>query len=115
MKNIIIILSLVVFAFGHNVSKSFTVEGLTCDYGCVNKVKSVVTALEGVQSCDVDYRQKKMTVVYNSDKLNSENIISSLDENTTFTTNDKIDNTTTIQKDIHASTKKATQRMKFLT
>lgn len=86
MKNIIIILSLVVFAFGHNVTKSFTVEGMHCDYGCVNKVKTVVASLEGVQSCDVDYRQKKMTVIYNDDKLNSENIITSLDENTTFTT-----------------------------
>ena len=86
MKKITVLLVFSALAFSHNVSKSFTVEGLTCDYGCVNKVKSVVTALEGVQSCDVDYRQKKMTVIYNSDKLNSENIISSLDENTTFTT-----------------------------
>ena len=86
MKNIIIILSLVVFAFGHNVSKSFNVEGMYCDYGCVNKIKTVVTALDGVQSCEVDYRQKKMTVIYNDDKLNSENIIASLDEKTTFTT-----------------------------
>ena len=86
MKNIIIILSLVVFAFGHNVSKSFTVEGMHCDYGCVQKIKTVVTALEGVQSCDVDFRQKKMTVVFNDDKLTSEGIIASLDENTTFTT-----------------------------
>ena len=86
MKNIIILLSFVVFAFAHNISKSFNVEGMTCDYGCVNKVKSVVTAIEGVQSCEVNFRQKKMTVIYNDDKLNSENIISSLDENTTFTT-----------------------------
>ena len=86
MKNIIIILSLVVFAFGHNVSKSFTVEGMHCDYGCVQKIKTVVTALEGVQSCDVDFRQKKMTVVYNDDQLNSGNIIASLDEETTFKT-----------------------------
>ena len=86
MKNIIILLLFTAFGFSHNVSKSYTVEGLTCDYGCVNKVKTVVTALEGVQSCDVDYRQKKMTVVYNEDKLDSKDIIASLDEQTTFTT-----------------------------
>ena len=86
MKNIIVFLSFIVLAFAHNVSKSFTVEGMHCDYGCVQKVKTVVASLDGVQSCDVDYRQKKMTVVYNNDKVNSENIIASLDQNTTFTT-----------------------------
>ena len=86
MKNIIILLSFVVCAFAHNISKSFNVEGMTCDFGCVNKVKTIVGGLEGVQSCEVDFRQKKMTVIYNDETLNSDNIISSLDENTTFTT-----------------------------
>ena len=86
MKNIIILLSFIVFAFSHDISKSFKVEGMHCDYGCVNKVKTVVTSLEGVQTCEVDFRQKKLTVVYNDDKLNSDGIIASLDENTTFTT-----------------------------
>ena len=63
MKKIIILLSFVVCAYAHNVSKSFKVEGMTCDYGCVNKVKQVVTSLEGVQTCEVDYREKKLTVV----------------------------------------------------
>ena len=86
MKNIITLLVFSALAFGHNVSKSFAVEGMHCDYGCFQKVKTVVASLDGVQSCDVDYRQKKMTVVYNDDKLNSEGIIASLDQNTTFTT-----------------------------
>ena len=86
MKKITMLLVFSALAFGHNVSKSFNVEGMHCDYGCVNKIKTVVTALEGVQSCNVDYRQKKMTVIYNDDKLNSENIIASLDEKTTSTT-----------------------------
>ena len=86
MKNIIILLSFVAFAFSHNISKSFKVEGMHCDYGCVNKIKTVVTALDGVQSCDVDFRQKKMTVIYNDDKLDLDNIITSLNENTTFET-----------------------------
>jgi len=86
MKNIIILLLFVVFAFSHDVSKSFKVEGMHCDYGCVQKIKTAVTALDGVQTCDVDFRQKKMTVVFNDDKLTSEGIIASLDENTTFIT-----------------------------
>ena len=86
MKNIIILLSFVVCVFAHNLSKSFNVEGMHCDYGCVQKIKTVVSQLEGVQSCEVDFRQKKMTVIYNDEKLNSDGIIASLDENTTFTT-----------------------------
>ena len=86
MKNIIVLLSFIVLGFAHNISKSFAVEGMHCDYGCVQKIKTVVASLDGVQSCDVDFRQKKMTVVYNDDKLDSESIVASLDQNTTFIT-----------------------------
>jgi len=86
MKNIFILLPFLVLAFAHDTSKSFNVEGMHCDFGCVKKVKTVITALDGAQSCEVDFRQKKLTVIYNDDLLNSDMIIASLNENTTFTT-----------------------------
>ena len=86
MKNITKLLSFVVFAFANNVSNSFKVEGMHCDFGCVKKVNTVVAALDGVESCEVDFRQKKLTVVYNDEQISSDKIIASLDENTTFTT-----------------------------
>ena len=44
------------------------VEGMTC-MGCVNKVKSTLTSLDGVQSCDVNLEESRATVVYDNKKL----------------------------------------------
>jgi len=43
------------------------VEGMNC-MGCVNKVKSALTALDGVKSCDVNLEQSRATVVYDHKK-----------------------------------------------
>ena len=74
------------FVFATDTQKSFKVEGMHCGYGCVNKVKSVVTSIEGVKTCDVDFEKSLMTVVYDEKKIDSNKIITSLSQETTYTT-----------------------------
>ncbi len=45
------------------------VSGMTCT-GCVNSVKKVLTALDGVQSVDVALEQAQATIVYDAARAN---------------------------------------------
>ena len=86
MKNMLIFISCITVVIASDVSQSFEVKGMICDYACVNKVKEVVNSLEGVKSCEVDFRQSKLTVSFDEEKLDPDTIIESLTEKTTFKT-----------------------------
>ncbi len=45
------------------------INGMTC-MGCVNSVKKVLTALDGVQSVDVALDQAQATIVYDTARAN---------------------------------------------
>ncbi len=45
------------------------VSGMTC-MGCVNSVKKVLTALDGVQSVDVVLEKAQATIVYDTARAN---------------------------------------------
>ena len=79
-KLIILCISSMVIA----ASSSFKVEGMMCGVSCVNKIKTQVDALEGVKSCDVSFEKGMMIVNYDNSKLNDEQIIKLLADNTTY-------------------------------
>ena len=54
------------------------VEGMHCQYGCANKVKSLMSELEGMKNCEVDFESSIMTVEYDDSKVNSELILSKI-------------------------------------
>ena len=56
-------------------ASTFSVEGMTCGVGCVNKIKMEMNNLDGVKVCDVDFETGTMTVDYDNSKLNDEKII----------------------------------------
>ena len=81
MKNLVFLLiSSVLIA----APTSFRVEGMMCGVACVNKIKAQVGTLEGVKSCDVNFEKSMMVVDYDNSKLNDEQIIKLLTENTTY-------------------------------
>jgi len=45
------------------------ITGMTC-MGCVNSVKKVLTALDGVQSADVALDKAQATIVYDAARAN---------------------------------------------
>ena len=80
------VLTFLAFSFAADISQTFTVEGMSCGYGCVNKVKTVINSLDGVKKCEVDFNKSLMVVEFDGEKLNSDKIISSLQKNTTYKT-----------------------------
>tara|TARA_B100000959_G_C14737515_1_gene523594 strand:- start:323 stop:649 length:327 start_codon:yes stop_codon:yes gene_type:complete len=86
MRYLLIFFSLLVVSLSADVSKSFKVEGMHCGYGCVNKVKAIVNSLDGVKKCEVDFNKSLMVVEFEEEKLDSDKIILSLNENTTYQT-----------------------------
>lgn len=60
-------------------TKVLNVEGMSCMH-CVNSVKNSVGALSGVNKVDVDLASKKVTVVYDSEKVNLDSIKDTIDD-----------------------------------
>tara|TARA_B100001113_G_C20590585_1_gene397283 strand:- start:45 stop:374 length:330 start_codon:yes stop_codon:yes gene_type:complete len=72
------------FTFCGNITESYKVEGMHCQYGCANKVKSLMSELEGMKKCEVDFESSTMIVEYDDSKVTSELILSTMSDNTTF-------------------------------
>ena len=71
-------------AFLFSATSEFSVEGMMCGKGCVNKIKKHVGSLDGVKNCNVNFEKALMTVEYDESKLNDKLIMKRLTENTTY-------------------------------
>ena len=60
------------------------VEGMQCSYSCAGKVSTVVQKIDGVKDCSVDFSKGVATIVYDDQKLKSNDIISALQVNTSY-------------------------------
>ena len=61
-----------------STKKIYNVDGMMCGVGCVNTISNVLKNLEGVEEFSIDFSNKKMEVLFDSKKIKSEKIISSL-------------------------------------
>jgi len=86
MNKIISFFVIISCLFAGTVSESYKIKGMHCQYGCANKVKSLMTELDGMQKCEVDFDKSLMTVEYDDKKVNDVLILSTLTEKTTFET-----------------------------
>lgn len=59
--------------------KTLNVEGMSCSH-CENSVEKSVGALEGINSIVVDLKGKKVTVEYNSEKVNLDTIKKTIED-----------------------------------
>jgi len=80
----LIIVSLFTFLLSDTVERKFKIEGMTCG-GCANKVMKAVNSLDGVNSCDVNVDKGQATIIFDSDKINDEVILTNLTDKTDFT------------------------------
>ena len=94
MRVIILILSIGSFLISDNVTESFNITGMFCNNACVDKVESIMNSIEGVEKCKVDYSNSLLTVKYDNTKVNSDLIISSISEKTTYKTTKYVENNT---------------------
>lgn len=54
-------------------NKTLNVEGMSCMH-CVNAIKNSLGSLPGIDKVDVDLTGKKVAVVFETDKVNLEQI-----------------------------------------
>ena len=60
------------------------VDGMQCSYSCAGKVNSVVQKIEGVKESSVDFVKGIATVTYDDKKVNRNDIIKNLKNNTGY-------------------------------
>ena len=60
------------------------VDGMQCSYSCAGKVNSVVQKIEGVKESSVDFAKGIATVTYDDKKVNRNDIIKNLKNNTVY-------------------------------
>lgn len=56
-----------------NKKESYLVEGMTCS-GCERAIQKVVSSLEGIESAKADLNSSTVSVEYNPEKVNIEQI-----------------------------------------
>ena len=78
MKNIVLLILSITFAFSISTKKIYNVEGMFCGYGCVDNIKSSLNKLEGVEEFSVDFETKRMEVLFDDANLKSEVLVNSL-------------------------------------
>jgi Cu+-exporting ATPase len=62
---------------GSNKKESYLVEGMTCS-GCERAIQRVVSGIEGVQSAKADAQSSTVSVEYNPEKVNVDQIRSAV-------------------------------------
>ena len=84
MKKLILAAATLSFVFAEPITETFSVKGMMCGVGCAKKVNKVVTAVEGVNNCDVDFASEKITVTYDNAKASSADIVGAVTSKTTY-------------------------------
>ena len=85
------LLLFLICSFVFSTTSSFSVEGMMCGAGCVNKIKKNIGSMDGVKKCDVNFEKAVMTVEYDESKLNDKAIIKALSDKTTYSCSIKKD------------------------
>ena len=70
MKYKTILMGLILIATLFSDQSQFKIDGMVCKNGCVYKVNSTVTSIEGVIYADVNFETGILSVEYNPKRVN---------------------------------------------
>ena len=84
MKYLLLSFSLLSTIFAEVNTTQIKVDGMQCSYSCAGKVNSVVQEIEGVKESSVDFAKGIATVTYDDKKVNRNDIIKNLKNNTGY-------------------------------
>ena len=87
MKQIIFLLSCVVFLLAEETTATYNVEGMMCAVNCPMKVKQALEGVDGVKTCQVDFETKTTTVTFNDEKNSREKIATTIAKSTYYKVN----------------------------
>ena len=63
---------------------TFHIEGMMCNIACPLKLLNSVSEIEGIINCNVDYKSKIATVIFDSKKITSKEISEIISEKTYY-------------------------------
>ena len=72
------------FLFASDSIGKFAINGMMCSTNCPKLVYQSLENIEGIKSCKVDYESKLVTIVFDSEQINSDEIIKTISRNTYF-------------------------------
>ena len=84
MKHLLLSFCLLSIIIAKENTTYLKVDGMQCSYSCTGKVTNVVKKMEGVKDCSVDFSKGVATIVYDDQKLKSNDIISAVQVNTSY-------------------------------
>ena len=78
MRKIFVIFLAISSIFAASTKKVYNVDGMMCGVGCVNTISNTLKTLEGVEEFSIDFSTKRMEVLFDTENLTSEKVISAL-------------------------------------
>ena len=84
MKQIISLLSCVGFLLAVETTATYKVEGMMCNKNCPMKVKQSLEGVDGVKICQVDFKSKRATVIFDDEKISREKIADTITKGTYY-------------------------------
>ena len=78
MRKIFIIFLVVSSVFAVSTKKIYNVDGMMCGFGCVSTISNTLKTLEGVEEFSIDFETKKMEILFDSENLTSQKVITTL-------------------------------------
>ena len=91
MKILIINIILGSFMFATDVTMLYSVDGMMCSANCPGKVNESLKGVDGVKSCKVDFETKTATIIFNDEKVTSNEIAETITKVTYYKVKEKKD------------------------
>ena len=84
MKMILLSVIAIGFLFSRESTAIYRIDGMMCSMNCPKKVNESLNGIEGITSCSVDFESKITTVVYDDEKINSDQISKTIAKSTYY-------------------------------
>ena len=91
MKVLIVNILLGSFIFTADITMLYSIEGMMCSANCPGKVNESVKDVDGVKSCKVNFETKTATIIFNDEKLTSNEISKIISKETYYKVKEKTD------------------------
>ena len=76
------------FLFSGESTATYHVDGMMCSMNCPKKVNESLNGVGGIKSCKVDFESKTATIVYDNEKIDSDQIAKTITKGTYFKVKD---------------------------
>jgi len=78
MRKLFIVFFTISSVFAISTKKIYNVDGMMCGSGCVSTISNILKNLDGVEEFSIDFETKKMEILFDSENLTSQKVITTL-------------------------------------